>query len=78
MWTTHDRAYCEMWRDEINKQETREMIQQYVKWLVDTGRVQNGRPMDNMRNKALFVNWFEKREAFAKRRASSGGNSSGS
>jgi hypothetical protein len=56
-----------MWRDELQKPINRELMQQYLKWLVDTGRVQHGRPADNMANKAMFNNWLEKREALSRR-----------
>ena len=35
----------------------------YKKWLVDTKRIQNGQPHDNMTNRALFYAWLEKRDA---------------
>lgn len=58
----HDREYCAKWREMLEQPEARAMWNAYEKWLSDTGRVQNGRPHDNMTNRALFYTWFENHE----------------
>ena len=58
----HDREYCAKWREMLEQPEARAMWNAYENWLSDTGRVQNGRPHDNMTNRALFYTWFENHE----------------
>jgi hypothetical protein len=58
-----NREFCERWRDEINKAESQAMRDQYGRWLHETGRVQNGRPHDNITNRTLLLAWLDRQEA---------------
>lgn len=68
IWIERDRAYCERWRDQVNSEQGKADLEDYKRWLVDTKRVQNGQPHDNMANRALFYGWLEKRDALAKKK----------
>ena len=70
IWIEHDRAYCERWREKVQSPQGQADREDYMKWLVDTKRVQNGRAHDNHANRMLFYSWLEKRDAFARRAAS--------
>lgn len=65
IWIEHDLDYCERWRDQVNAMQGAADFAEYQRWLVDTGRVQNGRPHDNMTNRVLFYAWLEKRDALS-------------
>jgi hypothetical protein len=58
IWIERDRAYCERWLDQVNSEQGKADLENYKKWLVDTKRVQNGQPHDNMTNRALFYGWW--------------------
>jgi hypothetical protein len=62
-----DRAYCERWRDEINKPNWLEAVDEYRDWLIRTGRVQHGKAKDTMINRSQFFTWREQRQAFKTR-----------
>lgn len=51
-----DRTYCERWRDGMAQlgAETGMTSEGYSRWLADTGRVQKGRPHDNMANRIEY------------------------
>jgi hypothetical protein len=57
-----DRAYCEMWRRQMEQlqQESGMTLAGYGKWLMDTGRVQNGRLHDNWRNRFEYLAWLDR------------------
>jgi hypothetical protein len=73
IWIERDRAYCERWRDQVNSDQGKADLADYKTWLVDTKRVQNGQPHDNMTNRALFYGWLEKRDALARQKAVASG-----
>lgn len=60
-----DRAYCQRWRDGMGKlaAETGMTSEGYSKWLADTGRVQNGRPHDNMANRIEYFAILDRQRA---------------
>ena len=63
IFQNRDRAYCELWRDQVKSPETQAMRAEYEKWLIATKRVQNGHPADTMANRMLFYGDLERREA---------------
>jgi hypothetical protein len=60
-----DRVYIEKWKLQQATMEAIEGInaEGYGKWLIETGRVQNGKPVDNMRNRAMYMAWLDNRKA---------------
>jgi len=55
--------YCAEWRDLVNSPQGQSDLNEYEKWLVDNGCVQNGHTHDTIANRARFYNWLENKEA---------------
>jgi hypothetical protein len=67
------RDYWERLRAVVQK-DGAAVIADFARWLIDTGRIQNGRPADTMANWFLYNAWLYNRDAVTtKRRASSSG-----
>jgi len=65
-----DRAYFQEWHDRMSqlKAESGMNEQDYVNWLIETGRVQDGRVHDNWGNRFQYYVWSDNRKALSRRR----------
>lgn len=62
-----DRAHCELWNKAVEDAGAEGLVRQYHDWLLQTRRVQNGRPHDNMTNRARFFARYENKEQLISR-----------
>jgi len=60
LFEVRDREYCEEWarRSQIEAERT---IEGYINWLIETGRIQNGRVHDNLTNRCTYFALLDSR-----------------
>lgn len=65
----YGREFWDGWQDRIAAVGQKEGIamEGYAQWIHDTGRVQNGIPADNLKNKFAYLAWLDNKQAMLKR-----------
>ena len=54
------REYWERLREMVARPESAQLMDDWNQWLTMTGRIQNGRPHENMSNWIFFNAWLDK------------------
>ena len=61
------RVYWDSLKAMVARPEAAELMLEYERWLVRTGKVQNGKPVHTMQNWILFNAWIDNQDALRKK-----------